>query len=373
MSAEPEGFPTRLDEIDTPAPLLDLDLFESNASEMSGFLGHHGMAWRPHIKSHRSPYLARLQVELGAIGVTAATLDEAELMVTSGIADVLLANHLGTRRAWERIAALQHHGKVSVCVDNPLHIELASAAAVAEEVEVPIFIEVDVGMRRVGVSNPEDAEALARGISAAPNLDIAGMMGYEGHLLRDWPEPDKIARCRAALSVLTDSARRVRDAGLEVPIVSSGGTGSYQQTAGMDLLTESQAGGGCLMDIFYSQECHVELDHALTAFSTVVSVRGNDHAVMDAGFKVLGSLGTMPLPHVVGRPDVEVSGLSAAHGRLRPTDPERGVSVGDRLRLIPGYSDAMLATHTSLIAHRGDEVIGRILLNRQQSAVDLRQ
>jgi D-serine deaminase-like pyridoxal phosphate-dependent protein len=340
--------------LDTPAPLLDLDLFERNAWEISQFLTSHGLAWRPHTKAHKSPYLARLQLRLGAVGITCAKLGEAEVMVAGGIPEVLVANHLGTRLKWNRAAALQRDARVIICVDDAEHIRLASAAAVAAGVTIPLLIEVDVGMRRVGVRSAEAALDLAARIDAAPGLHLAGVMGYEGHLLRVWPREEKIAQCAAALAILTGVADALRAAGHDVDIVSSGGTGSFGCTADLPGLTESQAGGGCLMDRFYAEDCHVEYAYALTLLTTTVSVRAEGRVVVDAGFKTLGSPNGFAPPLVLDRPGVEVIGLSAEHGILSAgADP---IAVGDQLRMIPAYSDAMLFLHDHLIGHRGDVV-----------------
>ena len=340
--------------LDTPAPLLDLDLFERNAGDIGAFLTSHGLGWRPHSKAHKSPFLARLQVRLGAVGVTCAKVGEAEVMVAGGIPEVLVANHLGTALKWSRAAALQRHAKVIVCVDDPEHVRLASAAAVAAGVTIPLLIEVDIGMHRVGVRSTEAALVLAARIDAAPGLHLAGLMGYEGHLLRVWPREAKLEQCAAALAILTDAADAVRAAGHNVEIVSSGGTGSFECTADLPGLTESQAGGGCLMDRFYAEECHVGYAQALTLLATTVSVQAEGGVIVDAGFKSLGSPNGFAPALVLDPPGVEVVGLSAEHGILSAGADQ--LAVGDQVRMIPAYSDAMLFLHDHLIGHRGEVV-----------------
>ena len=336
--------------VDTPVPLLDLDLFESNASRIRGYLGEHGLAWRPHSKAHKSPHLARLQLALGAIGITCAKLGEAEVMVAAGIPEVLVANHLSTPRKWARAAAAQRSGRVIVCVDDPEHAWMASAAADEAGVTIPLLIEVDVGMCRVGVTSVQAALDLAAQIDALPGIRMDGVMGYEGHLLAVWPEEEKRRLCTEALAILTASADALRAAGHAVGIVSSGGTGSYQVTADLPGLTENQAGGGCLMDRFYAEACHVGLEHALTLLATTVSVQAAGRVIIDAGFKSLGSPSGFALPWVLDRPGVEVLALSAEHGIL--TAGPRPPSVGDQIRVVPAYSDAMLFLHDRLIGHR---------------------
>jgi D-serine deaminase-like pyridoxal phosphate-dependent protein len=336
--------------VDTPAALLDLDLFENNASRLHRYLAEHGRTWRPHVKAHKSPELARRQLEVGAIGITCAKLSEAEVMVASGISEVLIANQLGTPAKWQRAAALQRDAHVIVCVDDPVHLQWAANAALAAGVTIPLFIEVDVGMRRAGVTSDQDAVDLAAATTAMPGIELAGLMGYEGHLPRVWPWAEKVSRCADALGSLISAARAVRAAGYPVDIVSSGGTGTFEATAELPLLTECQAGGGCMMDRFYAEECHVDLAPALTLLTTTISVRPAGRAVVDAGFKALGWLTGFSLPRVLSPAGVEVAALSAEHGMLALDDD--ALHVGDQVQLIPSYSDAMLFLHDYLIGHR---------------------
>ena len=354
--------PDSIDDLDTPVALVDLDVFERNARSIASFLDEHGMRWRPHTKAHKSPRLARLQQAAGATGVTCAKLGEAEAMVAGGLDHILIANHLGAAIKWERLAALQRQAEVIACVDHLRHIELAEAAATAEGTVIPLIIEADVGMGRVGVRSVDEARTIAAAARDAQGVRLVGIMGYEGHLLTTWPEAVKRARCREDLAVLARLASELRDAGHEIDIVSSGGTGSFRQTAGLPELTESQAGGGCLMDRFYAEECHVDLDLSLSLVATVVSVRDPDHAIMDAGFKSLGSNQGMPLPRVEGRPGVEVTSLSAEHGTLRTQPDVPALRIGDRVRLVAGYSDAMLIMHDHVIGHRDSRPVELIEL-----------
>jgi D-serine deaminase-like pyridoxal phosphate-dependent protein len=169
-----------------------------------------------------------------------------------------------------------------------------------------------------------------------------------------WPAAKKRARCAAALSILTCAAADLRAAGHEVEIVSSGGTGSFQTTAELPGLTEIQAGGGCLMDRFYAEDCHVGLEPALTVLTTVVSTQAPGRAIVDAGFKACGNLAGFSLPQVLGGAGLTVAGLSAEHGILRVSGSPP--PVGTPLRLVPGYSDAMLVLHDYLVGYRGDTI-----------------
>lgn len=343
-----------LEGLDTPVPLVDLDVFEQNAKLMARSLAEQGRTWRPHVKAHKSPQLAELQLRHGAIGVTCAKVSEAEVMVAAGIADILIANELGTPQKWRRVAALQRDARVIACVDDATHVQWASDAGVSAAVTIPVFIEVDVGMRRAGITSPAEAVQLAATVARMPGVRLAGMMGYEGHLPRVWPWAEKVARSTAAMEVLTGAVAAVRAAGHEVEIVSCGGTGTFQATADLAGLTECQAGGGCLMDRFYREDCHVDLPFALTLLATTVSVRQPGLAVIDAGFKALGLLPGFALPSVVGAAGIGVAALSAEHGILS-VDGD-ALQVGSPVQLVPGYSDAMLVLHDHVIGHRNQIV-----------------
>jgi D-serine deaminase-like pyridoxal phosphate-dependent protein len=341
---------TPISEVETPAALLDLDLFEANASRIHQVLAVHGRQWRPHSKAHKSPVIARRQMEIGAVGITCAKVSEAEVMAAGGIPDILIANELASPEKWYRLALLQRTARVVACVDDEAHVAWAGAAAGACGTTVPLLIEVDVGMNRTGVTSVADALGLASLIEHTPGTELAGVMGYEGHLLNVWPMPEKLARCAESLGALTSTADALRAAGHRVEVVSSGGTGTFEATAGLAGLTESQAGGGCLMDRFYAEQCHVDLAPALTLATTVTSVRARGGAVVDAGFKALGRLAGFELPRVLRRPGVEFVGLSAEHGLLALDGAT--LQVGDPLAVIPAYSDAMLFLHRQIVGHR---------------------
>lgn len=339
------------DRVDTPAALVDLDLFEANATRIHRYLQEHGKTWRPHAKAHKAPFLAHVQLATGAIGVTCAKVGEAEIMVAHGVPDVLVANQPGTPAKWARVATLQRDANVIACVDDATHVRWAAEAARASGVTIPLFIEVDIGMRRAGVTSEQAAIDLAEQITTTDGVRLAGLMGYEGHLPAVQPRQEKFARCLAALNILVSTVQKVRAAGYDVDIVSSGGTGTFEATAELSELTECEAGGGCLMDRFYRELCEIDLAPALTLRATTISVQQPGRAIMDAGFKALGRLSDMPLPCVLGHPGVDVAALSAEHGIL--SDENDALQVGEQVELIPGYSDAMLVLHDHLIGHRG--------------------
>jgi D-serine deaminase-like pyridoxal phosphate-dependent protein len=218
---------TPIEEVDTPALLLDLDRFERNATRLMEVMRANGVGWRPHSKAHKSPDIAKRQIEIGAHGVTCAKVSEAEVMVEGGIESVLIANELPLPGKWQRLAALQDRAEVMAAADAPEHVAMASEAGTAAGVEIPLVIEVDIGMSRGGIAPGEPSVELAHRIVAAPGVRFAGIMGYEGHALTVWPLDAKETEVRSAVGSLVDTARRIEAAGIPVPIVSTGGSGTF--------------------------------------------------------------------------------------------------------------------------------------------------
>ncbi|MBX7166342.1 MAG: DSD1 family PLP-dependent enzyme [Pirellulales bacterium] len=346
---------TALDEVDTPALYLDLDRLEANIRRMAEYCAAAGVAWRPHAKGHKCPQLAALEIEAGAIGLTCAKLAEAEVMAAAGIEDLLVANQLVGRAKLDRLMALRRVADPILTVDHPAHIAAAGEAARAAGVELRTIIEVDIGLARAGVPPGEPTLELAQAIDRQPGLRLVGLMGYEGHLLA-LPDPaDKRRQIEAAIAPLIASRDLLLRSGLCCDIVSAGGTGSYAITAHLPGITELQAGGLVMMDAYYRHVCNVTgFDHALKLVTTVVSRPVPDRAIVDAGRKALN--GELIMPEVEGRPGLRFSKLSAEHGWLDVEPQEQGLALGERLHVIPGYSDFTAVLHDHFLAVRGGRV-----------------
>jgi D-serine deaminase-like pyridoxal phosphate-dependent protein len=314
----------------------------------------HGVGWRPHSKAIKSPDLIRRQMAIGAHGATCAKVSEAEVLVAGGVPSVLIAYSPALPIKWERVAALQEHAEVIACVEAPEHLAMASAAAARMGATVPVVIELDIGMDRCGIAPGAPAVALAQRIAETPGVRFAGVMGYEGHTLTAWPEADKDAAVRASVGRLTDTAEQIRAAGLPVDIVSSGGSGSYMVTATIPGVTELQAGGGCLMDRFYAEDCHMAelgFEFAVTILASVAGRPTPERAILDSGFKTMSEKATVkPLP--IDLPDTEVVYLSAEHLNLRVGPDAPPLRIGDKVRFIPEYTDTTTFRHDAFVAHR---------------------
>jgi D-serine deaminase-like pyridoxal phosphate-dependent protein len=348
-----------LDELETPAPVVDLARMERNLDGMAGYAASHRLALRPHIKTHKTPWLAAEQLRRGAVGVTCATPREAEVM--SEVADdVLLAYPaVGAVRA-RRVAALPADIRLTVALDS-VHAadDLADAAREAGR-RVGVLVECDMGMRRVGVQTAEDAVALVRHVSSRRELEYAGIAFYPGNIREPVDQQDE------ALKTLNQRLGRTLDvlrrADLDPAVVSGGSTPTALRTHEIAGVTEMRPGtyifndrttaaiGACTMD-----EC------ALTVLATVVSTAVPGQAVIDAGTK---SLGREPMRGaegdgfgaVYGREDVVVRAMSEEHGLLDLSRTDWRPVVGDRVRVIPNH--ACIVVHLFDMVHgvRGESV-----------------
>ena len=336
-------------EIDTPALLVDLNVFESNVGCLSGYFRDHGIQWRPHSKAHKSPAVARLLLEAGASGITCAKVGEAEVMAAGGVKDILVANTVVTRTKLRRLAAVQRHARVLVAVDDADVISATGAAATEVGATIPVLVDIDIGMNRTGVNPGAQALELARLAAATSGVELSGIMGYEGHVLTIEPRRSKVDACHQALAHLVETRDLLQRDGLPVEIVSAGGTGCYDITGAYDGITEVQAGGGIFMDNMYRHQCFVEgLDQALTVLATVTS-RHAGHVVTDAGFKTMSAA---PKPTPVGLDNFEMRYLSAEHGVWDLVDGASGPGIGEQVEFVVGYSDSTNFLHDRFLALR---------------------
>jgi D-serine deaminase-like pyridoxal phosphate-dependent protein len=330
-----------VDQLDTPALCIDRAALDRNIQRVVAVCRQHGIDWRPHAKGHKSPHIATLQRGAGAIGVTCAKLGEAEVMSHAGIDDILIANQIVGPAKLRRLVELGPQRRPMVCVDHRDQVAALSEAAAGTNVR--LLLEVDIGLNRAGVAPGEPAVELARQVARSPGLELAGIMGYEGHLLALADPWEKQQRIRAALSQLVSTKHDLERAGLPCSIVSCGGTGSFSISVTCPGITEVQAGGLIFMDAFYRHACQVhDFEYALTVLTTVVSRPAADRAIIDAGRKSVH--GEIHVPLVLGddgvpRDDVIVDRLSAEHGWLRLEPTAADLRIGERLVLIPGYGD----------------------------------
>ena len=330
------GTPTAVgrsvDELETPALVLDLAMATRNIAFMAERFGELPARLRPHVKSHKCAELARMQLEHGAIGVTTATAAEAEAMAAAGIRDILVANEVVDPGGIERLIDAALGARVTVAVDDRTNLETLAERAQAKGAVLGIVVEFDVGMGRGGARSAEEALAIGRTATDLAGVELVGLFGYEGHCAS---EPDLATRsreARASVERLLEVADRFRADGLPVRTVSAGATGTFSITGSMSGITEVQAGTYVLMDRFH-EPLTAGCGFALSVETTAISVHG-DLVVFDAGRKAIGGdFGPPAGPDGRG----EFAFIHEEHLGFRFTGgaPYR---VGDRAALIPTYA-----------------------------------
>jgi D-serine deaminase-like pyridoxal phosphate-dependent protein len=334
----------------TPALVLDLTIARRNVAKMAERVSAMGADLRPHIKVHKSPEIARMQVEAGAIGVSTATVWEAMVMVHAGLDGVFVVNTVSGSDKLAALATLARDANVMVAVDDAGNAAALSAAAKATGSTLGVLIEVDTGMDRAGVDTIEEAVTLAERISHLEGLRLMGVTGYEGHCSLTADDDLRHERQRAAMGFLVETADAIRAAGLPCEIVSAGGTATWDWTAAYPGVTEIQAGSYVVMDNFHGAMVS-GFGHALTIVSTVIS-RRPDRVIVDTGNK---SIGAPSLASLVDH-DLRVMRFDEEHGIFVAT-PEVDLQVGSVVELIPGYAPGTVNWYDAFHVVEDDRVI----------------
>ncbi len=258
----------RIEEIDTPALLVDLDAMESNLERMADFFAGRSCKVRPHFKNHKVPALARKQMEAGAIGITCATLREAEILVQRGLTRVLIANEIVDQGKLNRLAELSQGASVVVALDNESVIGDMARVQRDKKAQFGVVVDINIGLNRCGVPPGEAGMSLAMQAARA-GLNVRGIMGYDGHHQATPPSPQRDEQVRCGCKALTDTVALIEDAGIPVSIVSTGGTGAYAVSGECPGVTDVQAGTYLLMDTRY-MKLGAPFRRSLTVLSTVV-------------------------------------------------------------------------------------------------------
>lgn len=349
-----------LEEVETPALIIELDAFEANLSRMAEIARAAGVRLRPHAKTHKCAIIALRQMALGAVGVCCQKVSEAEALVHAGVRDVLVTNEIVGERKIAHLVALAGEAKVAVCVDDAGNVDALDGAAARAGVTLDVLVEIDVGAHRCGIAPGEPALELARRVDAAPALRFAGLQAYQGRAqhIRDHGER------RAAIDAAVEAARStvaLLDAhGLACDSVTGAGTGTYAFEAASGLYNELQAGSYIFMDADYARNLdegggYVEaFRHALFVYATVMSAPEPGRAVVDAGLKA--SSVDSGFPSVFDMPDVRYVGASDEHGRLEWDDAQSRLEPGDKLKLIPGHCDPTVNLYDWYVCMRDGRV-----------------
>jgi 3-hydroxy-D-aspartate aldolase len=348
-----------LADVDTPALLLDLDAFERNLDALHATLAGLPIRVRPHAKAHKCPEIARRQLVCGAVGVCCQKVSEAEVFVRAGIPDVFIVNEIVGVPKLARLARLAREASVGVVVDDLSNVDAVDRAARDAGVTLDVLVEIDVGLRRCGVEPGPTAVALARRVADAGNLRFAGLQAYQGRAqqVRRFEERQAAAAAAAEkVSVVLDLLDR---AGLEAATVTGGGTGTYRFDAASGVYTEIQPGSYVFMDADYGRNLDEDgrpvtsFEQSLFVLTTVMSHPDPMRAAVDAGVKAHSVDSGMPLVHDVA--GARFTRASDEHGVIELDGPGT-LSIGQKIRLVPGHCDPTVNLHDWLVCIRRDRV-----------------
>ncbi|WP_406647855.1 DSD1 family PLP-dependent enzyme [Aliisedimentitalea scapharcae] len=349
-------------DIQTPCLILDLDALERNISKMGNYAREHGMRHRVHGKMHKSVDVAKLQEKLGgAVGVCCQKVSEAEVFARGGIKDVLVSNQVRDPIKIDRLAQLPKLGaRIIVCVDDIDNIADLSAAAKSHGTELEVFVEIDCGAGRCGVTTAEAVVQIAQAADTAEALKFTGVQAYQGAMQHMDSYADRKTKLDLAIAQVKEAVAALKTAGLEPELVSGGGTGSYYFESNSGVFNELQCGSYAFMDADYgrildSQGQRIdqgEWENALFILTSVMSHAKADKAIVDAGLKAQSM--DSGLPVIFGRDDVEYLKCSDEHGVVG--DPQGVLSVNDKLRLVPGHCDPTCNVHDWYVGVRGGKV-----------------
>ena len=340
-------------EYGTPVAVIDMDKVERNIARVQATCAAAFVANRPHIKTHKSPLLAKMQVAAGAHGITCQKLGEAEVMAEAGIDDILISYNLLGEEKMARLAALQAKANMTVAADNPVVIAGLPQAAQASGRPLSVVVECDTGRKRAGVETPAEAIALAREIAASKGLKFGGFMLYPTET--GWDEAQKF---------LDEALAGVRALGLDAAMVSTGGSPNLKNLGKLKGATEHRPG-----TYIYNDRMQVAAgvatwdDCALNIYSTVVSRAGPERGILDAGSKTLTSDSGSGLDGyglILEHPEAKIARFAEEHGFLDLARSNTRPNVGDVVRIVPNHVCVVVNMMDEVVMVRGDEIIGTL-------------
>ncbi|MFB6459922.1 D-TA family PLP-dependent enzyme [Bradyrhizobium tunisiense] len=339
-------------EYGTPCAVIDMDRVERNIARIQKACDEAGIANRPHIKTHKNPTIAKMQVAAGAKGITCQKLGEAEIMANAGIDDILISYNLLGEEKMARLGALQGKANMTVAADNSTVVAGLPKAAAASGRPLSVVVECDTGRKRAGVETPAEAIALAREIAASKGLQFAGFMMYPTET--GWADAQKF---------YDEALAGVRAHGLDAKIVSTGGTPNLKNLGKLKGGTEHRFG-----TYIYNDRMQVAAgvagwdDCALHIYSTVVSRAASERGILDAGSKTLtsdtGGLDGHGL--ILEHPEAKIAKFAEEHGFLDLSRSNTRPNVGDVVRIVPNHVCVVVNMMDEVLMVRGEEIIGTL-------------
>jgi D-serine deaminase-like pyridoxal phosphate-dependent protein len=349
-----------VDEVSTPAVVVDLDVVERNLQRMTAYCSRHGLKLRPHAKTHKSIEAGKMQLALGAVGLTVAKVGEAEVMIASGATELLVAHPIVGDEKIERLADLCGEARIIVAIDSLRAAEGLARVARKRGVTFGVLVEFDSGSHRCGVAPGETAARLGEAVSQLRGVELRGLFTYFGSV---WGEEaqrsDEITRIRTDVERTLDA---YQNAGLNKDIVSAGSTPSAMMSHTIPGITEIRPGTYIYNDLntFYQGLCGLE-DCAARVITTVVSNAVQGQVIVDAGSKTLSSdllgAGSKQGYGLVMEGAGTLTRLNEEHGYLA-AEPLGCFEVGRVLETIPNHVCTCINMHDEVLLARGQTIVG---------------
>ncbi len=349
----------KIHDLPTPCLVLELDRFEANLEKMSRFTRDRGIALRPHSKTHKCVNIAKRQLLAGAIGVCAATIAEAEVLMRGGLQGLLITGEMvGEPKIARLMRIVAEAPETMAVVDHVSNVADLQRAASNAGVQIRLLIDLDIGQNRTGVQPGEPALQLAESIGRSKNLELKGICAYAGHAAHVVGFEKRREASRTALSQAFATRDLLVQHGHAIEIMSGASTGTYNIDADIKGMTEMQSGSYVFMDVEYrriggqSGAVYEDFSPALCVLSTVIH-RSGKKAIVDAGIKALATDRAFG-PEVLGMKDIAYEFAGDEHGRLLVNDDQ--IRLGDRLRLIAPHCDPTVNLYDRFFCVRGDVV-----------------
>jgi len=334
-----------IDELETPVPVVDLDILESNITRLQTYLAEHNIANRPHMKTHKIPAIAQIQIDAGAVGITCQKIGEAEVMADAGIRDIFLPYNIIGESKLTKLMALAKRVNLSVTADSEFVARGLSDAAKEAGITLTVLVECDMGMGRCGVQSPNEAADLARIISKSPNLHFGGLTTYPNNSNLD--------------NFVNVTRTQLAGDKINIERVSGGGTAVMWQAHTHSTLTEHRAGMYIYGDRLTLRSGAVTMETcALRVLTTVVSRPTPDRGIIDAGSKTLSMdlYGLENYGYICEYPDAKIYNLSEEHGLADFSACANKPEIGERLSIIPNHCCVVTNLCDEVIAKRNNQV-----------------
>lgn len=335
-----------LDQIETPAAVVDIDKVEQNINRLQTYLDSHGIANRPHIKTHKIPELAHMQVDAGAIGIACQKLGEAEIMAQAGLKDIFIPYNIMGETKLTRLKQLAKRVQLGVAADSAYTVQGYASIAPALNDELEVIVECDIGGARCGAQTPRQAADLARAIHRTDGLRFGGLMTY--------PMNEQLT------PFVNETKSLLAQDGIDIPKISSGGTPKVWQTHTFPGITEHRAGTYIYGDRMQMQAGALSQDQcAFRVATTVISRPTADRGILDGGSKTFSSDITPTLTGyglIVEYPQAQIYSFNEEHGYVDFSECDQKPDIGERVHVIPNHCCVISNLFNEVVGIRGDQV-----------------